>query len=700
MPIRALALGALCLAATCAGCSDGGGLARPVADPAAAARAFKLYYKERVERAVVAYQRVMLVGDTDFGVTLGKAGVARQGDELEIVPGPNDNNMIGLSVWTTWHAYRQFRSRTLELALARMLNGLAFFEAVSGHPGLTARFVYPGWTRVVDGRAGTVTRTRDGQPAAPPAAYNPELEAELIAAFWGGLRVTHREDPADFLFQYMPAVEIGRYALTYSFSALPAYLRSSDCCASIVRTPAPHPWEGAFWGNHNSRDNFPDLALGYVTALGVARDRTSTPALRAAAERALAAGRRIGDSIAAHDALLTVSEHRPYAELEPSGKVRPDGEVEVEDLGTLADCPMAFLSRALSSGGLTTPLPTVRAPGSIEYLLVDAFGAEVSCEVQQNRACSRLAEAFCGLDWDQMEQMTIFGTPWLELVRQLEESSPGSAEAMIGGFQDDFYEITLAMSALVQYADLAGERELGAQARAALADLTHLMRVFADIIYTRTQPARLAARLAEAAQFEAWAGLSQAPAADLGDFADAEAHVANLESWLTLPDTQPAELLSDEALRAEIERELPRASETVQRRYAEAYGADPPIRRAGQGYEARGVPEAEHPWQPVERPHHRVVGGARLLHALPLCETAPALLDCTWAALGCARPDLDESGAVDAADTALWEAAREAHAGARCGAGNDWCGGADLDRTGAVDEIDQAFLAAAQGCRV
>ncbi|HSA21877.1 MAG TPA: hypothetical protein P5076_10530, partial [Myxococcota bacterium] len=204
IPPRGLILCALGLLATCAACADSQGLPRPVADPEAAARAFKLYYKERVERTVVAYQRFMLVGDTTFGVVLDKVGVARTGDEFEVVPGPNDNNDIGVSVWTTWHAYRLFRTRTLELALLRMLNGLVFFEAVSGHPGLTGRFVYPGWTRVVDGPAGTVSRSRQGAPAAPPEPPDPALEAEMIATFYRGVRVTHREDPEDILFAYMP----------------------------------------------------------------------------------------------------------------------------------------------------------------------------------------------------------------------------------------------------------------------------------------------------------------------------------------------------------------------------------------------------------------------------------------------------------------------------------------------------------------
>ncbi len=681
-------------------CSSKEQLATPVADIAAATRAFKLYYKERVDRAMVAYNRFMLFGGVTFAATLGKAGIARQGDDFEVVPGPNDNNMIGISTWTAWHAYRIFRTRTLELSLVRMFNGLHFYEAISGHPGMTSRMVYPGWTRVVDGTTGTVTRTRDGAPATAPEPYSPELQSEIIETLYDGVRITYREDPADILFNYMPAVETGPYSVTYSFSALPRYLRSSDCCASLMRTPAPHAWEGAYWGNHNSRDNFPDLGLGIVAAMDAMNDKTAPSEVREAARRAVEAGRRIGDLIAANDAIMTVDEHNPYDHLINSGAVRPDGETEIEDLGTLADCQMAFLSRAISSESLGLPLPEVRAPSSIEYLLVDLFGEDVSCEViPEGRTCTRLEEAFCGQDWSTMEQMKVYGTPWLDLVRGLEEGSPGIAEDLIGGFQDDFYEITLAVAALVNYADVKGEAELGAQARNVLGDMTRLMRIFADIIYTRTQPGRLAERMYQAALFDGWGGLASTPVADLGDLSVAEQHISNIESWLELSDTQPAALLTDEEIRTQVESRLAGRSETVKQRYADHYGDTPPVRRSPEGYEARGVPQADHPWQPVERPHHRIVGGARLLHALPLCTTAPEILDCTWAALGCERPDMNADGTVDAADTTLFETLRDAHDGVPCRSKNQWCQGADLDRTGTLDEVDGAFIEAAQGCR-
>lgn len=683
-----------------AGCESTENLPGPVEDIEAAARAFKLYYKERVERVTVSYNRFLLVGDLTFGTNIGKVGIAKQGNEYEVVPGPNDNNPIGISIWTTWHAYQIFRTRTLELTLVRMFNGLRFFEEVSGHPGVTSRFVYPGWTRIVDGQTGSVTRTRGGAPATAPTRYNTELEDEIMKAFYDGIRVTYREDPEDILFNYMPATEPHRYSVIYSFSGLPGYLRSSDCCCSIMRTPAPYPWEGAYWGNHNSRDNFPDLSLGLVTAMEAAKDQSLPDEVREAAEGAVEAANRIGDLIVQNDALMTVGEHTPYDQLTNSGAVRPDGEVEGQDLGTLSDCQMAYLSRAISSEGLGLPPPPAPAPSApIEAIFIDIFGDNVDCEVADGtRTCTRVEEAFCGWDWSNLEEMTIYDQPWLEMIREMEDESPGTAEMLLGSWQDDYYEITLAATALINYADLTGNRELGDRARSALSGLARLMRIFADLIYSHDNPGRLAEQTYRAALFEGWGALEPVPLEDLGEFATAENEIAYIESWLTMDDTQPAAMRTDEQIREMIAGQLEGSSDTVKRRYADNYGDTPPVRVAGEGYEARGAPEAEHPWRPVERPHHLVVGHVRLLQALPLCNTSPQLLDCTWAAMGCERPDLNSDRTVDETDSAQFETLRQEFSGKSCREKNDWCQGADLDRTGRVDETDAAFVQAAQGC--
>ncbi|MFH1531883.1 MAG: hypothetical protein ABIK09_14250 [Pseudomonadota bacterium] len=677
----------------------GDALAAPVADPEAAARGFRLYYRERVERAVVAYNRFMLFGDVPFATTIGKAGVARSGDDWEVVAGPNDNNRIGVSIRTTWYAYRVFRSRFLALSLIRMLEGLVFFEALSGHPGLTARMVYPGWTRVVDGAAGTVERTRGGELVVAPVAVDPALEAEMIAAFFNGFHCTWREDPEDVLLEYMPAREIGPYAVTYSFSMTPRYLRVSDCCTSLMRIPEGEPWAGAWFGNHNSRDNFPDLAMGYLVARQIMDDTDVDADLQETAARAWAAGQRVGDLIQTHEGrLMTVDEHNPYDTLVVAGAVRPDGETEAEDLGSLSDCQMVFLARALSTGGLSLPLPELPAPGSLEFLLADFLGG--SCPLQEPvRTCTRLQEAYCGKDWSTIGELEFMGRPWLDAVAKLEADAPGAAEDLIGSFQDDFNEKTIAALALVTYAGAVNDEALLAEAQAALGEITTLLRFFGELLWARTQPDRLVERRYEAALFDAEGGLEVDPA-ELGDLARAEAQMARLEGMLDLPETPTEALRTDEEILALVEDRLAGASETTRERYLEHYGETPPLRRAGDGYEARGHhPEFDWPWKEVATPRHHQLGGVRLLEAIPLCVTAPHLLDCTWARLGCRRPDLDGSGAVDAVDQALLEAALAAHGESPCGAVNDWCGGADLDHTGTADAVDQAFMAAAQGCR-
>jgi len=674
-------------------------LATPVADPEAAARAFRLYYRERVERAVVAYNRFMLFGDVTFATTIGKAGVARAGDDWEVVAGPNDNNRIGVSIRTTWYAYRVFRTRILALSLIRMLEGLVFFEAVSGHPGLTARMVYPGWTRVVDGVAGTAERTRSGELVVAPVAVDAALEGEMIAAFFDGFRCTWREDPEDVLLEYMPAREIGPYAVTYSFSMTPRYLRVSDCCTSLMRVPEGEPWEGAWFGNHNSRDNFPDLAMGYLVARQIMNDPDVDADLQATAARAWAAGQRVGDLVQTHEGrLMTVDEHNPYDTLVVAGAVRPDGETEAEDLGSLSDCQMTFLARALSSEGLSMPLPELPAPGSLEFLLADFLGG--SCPLPDPvRTCTRLQEAYCGKDWSTIGELEFMGQPWLDAVAKLEADAPGAAEDLIGSFQDDFNEKTIAALALVTYARAVNDEALLAEAQSALGEITTLLRFFGELLWAQTQPDRLAERRYEAALFDAEGGL-EVDLAELGDLARAEVQMARLEGMLDLPDTPSEALRTDEEILAIVGDRLAGASETVRQRYVEHYGETPPLRRAGDGYEARGHhPDFEWPWKGVATPRHHQLGGVRLLEAVPLCVTAPHLLDCTWARLGCARPDLDGSGAVDIVDQALLNAALAAHAETACGAANDWCGGADLDRTGAVDAVDQAFMVAAQGCR-
>jgi hypothetical protein len=676
------------------------GLEAPVPDPVAAARAFTLYYRERVERAVVAYNRFMLFGDIAFAINIRKAGIARTGDTFEVVPGPNDNNSIGTSARAAWFAYKVFRTRLLALSCIRMFDGLAWLATMTGHDGVTGRNAYPGWTLSIDGATGTVTRTREGAAVAPPVAPDEALQAEMLSAFFDGIHVTYRGEPQDILLAYMPVQEIGPYAVTYGFSMLPRFLRVSDCCTSLMRVPAPYPWAGGFFSNHNSRDNFPDLAFGFLAAREAMDDPDADPDVRAAAGRAWAAGQLVGDSVQANGGrIMTVGEEGPWEQLIPSGQVRPDGTTEAEDLGSMSDCQMTYLARALSTQGLALPLPELPEPGALDRLFAPILDKDVGCAPEgATYTCTSLAGALCGKDWGQMNELTLGHKGLIDKALQMEATVPGSANAILGHFYGNYDQPVNSLLGVVEYARVTGNAELLAAARAALKQMTDLSRVFADVLYASTNPGEQARKRYWTALIDAQGGLP-ASTADLGELAEAEQQMARLEGVLDMGDTGPAALLSDEQIAARVQDELSGESDVVKQRYADAWGTTPPLRRTADGYEARtSTPEGVTDWHAVPTPRHVVYGGLELLEALPLCVSAPGALDCTWARLGCARPDLDHDGTVGEADRARFEQSRAA-ATTGCGAANDWCGGADLDRTGTVDALDEAFLAAADGCR-
>ncbi len=700
---RATAL-AIALAALVAGCGDvgsaGGGAEptmAPVADPDAAASAFRLFYRERVERATLAYNRFGLFGDTVAATTIGSRAIARDGDTIEVIPRATDNNLIGTSALGAWNAYRVFRTRTLELTLIRMLDGLALAEAVTGIPGLTVREVMPGWTRTVDGRDGTVTRTRDGATAVHPDPPDPALEAEIVSTFSDGLRFVYREDPAEVFFGFEPAASFEHYAKTLSIDERPRFLRESDCCSSLMRTPEGYPWAGAWWGNHNSRDNFPDLSIGIVTAIEVARDPTVGDQLRRSAERVVEAGRRIGDLVQANGGnLMTVDEYHDYGDLTVGGARRPHGDPENQDLGSMAACQMAYLAKTISSDGLDLPYPALPLPGEIEQLLLsDLFGVEIDLPIYD---CLDLNQAYFGESFDSIGQGDVFGVTLFELIGVLDRLSPGLAETILGSFQNDYDDVVEATQTVLAYARILGKTGLEESARAALLSQTRLQRTFADLLYSRSEPERAASQRYDAALFEAGAGIEgETTRADLGDFATAEARIAQIESELTIGETPPAALVSDEEIARRIEANL--AGEklaSVVERYRAAYGTTPPLRRTADGYEART--SVDPTYRAVEVPHHRFLGGAHYLEEIAVCVHSPAILDCTWAKLGCAAADLDGDGDSDATDRSLQASAAGTAAGRSCGSRNGWCDGADADHTGRVDELDAAFVAAAEGC--
>jgi hypothetical protein len=668
----------------------------------AATAAFKLYYVERVHRVITSYNRFATFGDSGFSAAIGALGIARDGDEFEIIPGPTDNNQIGTAVFNTYQAYRALRTRTLEVALIRMFRGLEFIERVTGVPGLTVREAYPGWTRVMDGIAGTVTRTRDGKPAPNPMEPEAAFEAEVLETFYRGVRITYRENPAEFLFTYMPATNPVDYAVTHSFSHLPRYLHASDCCSSLMRTPAPHEWEGAFWGNHNSRDNFPDFGIGFVAAFEASEDPNASADVREAARLALAAGQRIADLIQEHGGTqMTIDEWHDYGQLTPGGERRPHGLMEAGDpndnLGGLAACPDIYLARAISSHGLASPVPELPLAGTLDDQLA---GGGIDCPLVpfEDQRCRTLQDAYCGLTWETFDQLAIGGVPVIDLLNALEQATPGSGERYLASFQGDFEHIVKSMAALAHYARVTGDDELQAESRRALAAMTEGMRVQGDLAWGVTMPERAKLQRFSAALLDAIGG-TEVHREDLGDFAIEEARLAHLENLLQMADTEPDPLRTDEEILALVEGKVTALgantdgwSQTVYERYRDAYGMEPPLRRAGDGYEAR---QAGGDWMPAEVPHH-LRTGVELLTAVATCQAAPEILDCTWARLGCARPDLNGDGMVDADDRALFEAGGDE--GDACDEADDFCDGADLDRSGRIDEYDRAFMDAAEGC--
>lgn len=689
----------------------------------ARANAFRLYYRERVERVLLSYNRFAAVADSVAAATINKQAIARSGNTFEVVPGPNDNNSIGQAAFDAYHAYKTLGGRPLALTCIRLFEGLTFIEGVSGHPGLTCREALPGWTLTMDGVNGTVSRVRDGAPVASPVPTPPGLEQEILSTFYDGVVITYRADPSEYYFTFKPVNELEAFAITFVFSGLPDFLRISNCCSSWMKSQVGH-WAGGFWGNHNSRDNFPDLALGYLAARECAADPNADEDLRLAAQRAAEAGARIGDSIMAHGgALMTVDEHHDYDVLEPSGQVRPDGTTEWQDLGSMASCQMAYLAQALSTEGLSWPPPPVPLPGALETMFLYELMHDLGfCFPLPVRNCDCIDDAYLGKTWGEALEMEILGFPWYKVADFISQLDPDLFPELLGGMMDDFKEMELAVVAIGYYAQISGKPEVYESAIESLANLIGLQRILACLVYDVLDDPELSQAMVEASArggkadpleslrsggeemlylavvFSRMFGLD-APDEDLLGFAPAESQNDWIESQLYRGDTSPWPLLSDEEIRSRIEAGLEHKEPWIQERYHERFGeTGPPVRRAGEGYEAIG-PDGE--WGPAENPRHEWFGGFKLFFELPLCTFDPSTLDCTWAAMGCVRADLDGSGAADGDDLAIFQAAWEQYGpGATCSEADDWCGGADLDRSGLLDEEDPAFMDAAQGCSV
>ncbi len=692
----------------------------PAPNPSAKADAFQLFYKERSARAITSLNRFSFSGDTVAANAFCKMAIAKDGDEYEVVPGPEGNNPFGKSAFSTWMLYQAIGGRNLELSMIRMFEGMVFNEAISGHPGLTTREALPGWTRTIDGDALTTTRTKWGVPVAPPVAYSSALETEIIETFFDGLTFRYRENPEEYLFNFKAINELTTFAIVYVFEQLdhdPPFLRVSDCCSSFM-IAQQGTWTGAYWGNHNSRDNFTDIAMGFLAAMEVASTKDLPADLVSAAEHAVEAAQRTGDNIIEHDSILmTVDEFHDYQTLPRAGDRRPDGETEWQDLGSLSSCQMAYVAQAISSDGLDTPVPVLPLPGAVEttylhYFFEEVIGITIPLPTLK---CRTLDDAFIGMGWGDILNMEIFGIPWYEIAEAVAVIWPELFPDLLGSMMDDFQEMELGAVALCYYAQLSAKPELFAEARQTLSNLIELQKILAKLVYGLTDNPDTRTRLIDAFGEEAVARQRKSaaemlykaatyarmfdidwPLEDFGDFTLGDERTGYIESFLQLEDTQPWALLSDDEIKTQIETRLAQRESWTQTRYWTRFPEDPPVRRAGDGYECLG-PDDE--WMATENPRHVWMQDFELWFEAPLCVFAPTTLDCSWAQLGCAHVDFDGSGLVDDADEALFTAAyNEYGTGATCSAGNDWCDGADLDLSGVLDDEDTAFMTAALGC--
>jgi hypothetical protein len=689
-------------------------------NPNAKADAFRLFYRERALRANLSFNRHALAGDAVAATAIGKDAIARSGDAWEVVPGPSDNNPIGKSVFNTWKLYRAIGGRELELTLIRMFEGLAFSEAVTGHFGLTVREALPGWTRTMDGVSGTVTRTNGGVPVAPPTAYPAALESEILAAFYGGVVYTYREDPLEYYYGMKAINELEHFAVTLVFSdtdALPDFLRISDCCSSW-RLARRGPWADlGWWGNHNSRDNFTDYVMGYFAAFEAEKTPGLPDDLALAATHAADAARRVGDATVAHgNVLMTVDEWHDYDTLTPAGTVGPDGHWDWQDLGSLSSCQMAYNAQALSSEGLHWPVPEIPLPGAIEVAALRDLFARLGLDLPvAPMSCKTFDDAFVGMGWGDLMDLQLFGMPWYEVARLLAVLQPDLFYDLFHSLMDDFGELELGAVGLCYYAQVAGDPALLGEARDTLWHLIRLQRILAELVYgLASDPERVpvvvardgAEAVAETAKdaaemFYVAAAYARtfgidAPVEDFDGFGLGLARGDYFESYLRLGDTAPWPMKSDAEIRAIIDAELPGRDPWIQERYLARFADAPPVRRAGDGYECIG-PDGN--WRSTENPHHVWLAGVPFWFEATLCVDSPETLDCSWARRGCAPADLDAGGAVDAADAALLDAAWETFGeGAACTEANSFCDGADVDGSGVLDSEDRDYLAAAQGC--
>ncbi len=685
----------------------------PWDNPSAAADAFRLYYKERLARTLVAYNRFKLVGDVVPAHTLGATLIAKSGDHYDVAMHPVDNNDIGWSVFNVYQAYRIFRSRDQALTLIRQFEGLAVAEEISGIPGLTCREWEPGFTTMIDGITGAVERTSDGDPVDPAESYPPELEEEIINAFFADGVYSICGDPKDYYFTIEPIVNPADYSVTFVFEEMPFYLRVSNCCSSFMVSQLG-TFAGYFWGNHNSRDNFPDYAMGYFAACQAMDDPDANADVRASAARACASGKRIGDSVVEHEYnLMTVGEFEPYDEqhLIVAGALRPDGTDEGwEGLGSMNMCQMSYMAKAMSTAGLSSAYETVETPGAYEIIAVKALFELLGLQPPDiTKTCHSIDDFLLDLTWGSFLTMDLAGISIWDIIPSVLNLWPDDVWPVLIELADALDQPEMAIFAVVYYARTTPDRaDLLNEARQTLYHIVEIQRRAAQLVYdwanSQNPPVQEAINKAErylamASLYAHIGGVGNDSFDPLG-FTREENFNAGFEAVLNRPDSTPRPLMDDAYIWQRIQDELAGYGDrpNVVDRYWERFPteADKPLRRFGDHYENVDI---NGDFQEIPNISHQWFSGLDLWKMLPACSLEPTVLDCKWALIGCQGSDLNASGAVDEADQTLFDAAWTAHGeGAACDEGDAWCDGADLDRNGALEQEDADFMSAAQGC--
>ena len=688
----------------------------PWRNPSAKADAFRLYYMERLGRILPAYNRFKLVGDVVPAHTLGATLIDKSGSDYDVALHPVDNNDIGWSVFNVYQGYKVFGSRDQALTLIRQFEGLAVAEEISGIPGLTCREWQPDFNTTIDGLTGAIQRTHDGAPALPAESYPPQLEAEIVEAFFADGVYNIRADPTDYYFNIEPLVNPADYSVTFVFSEMPDYLRVSNCCSSFMVSKLG-PFAGYFWGNHNSRDNFPDFGMGYFAACEAMDDPNADADVRASAARACAAGRRVGDSVVEHGYnLMTVSEFEPYDEehlIVAGATLRPDGTDEGwEGLGSMNMCQMSYMAKALSSEGLMYADEPVEIPGAYEVIAIKALFELLGLAPPEiTKTCHHIDDFMVGLQFGSLLTMEVLGVPLWDALGTLLKIKPDQVWPILIELADNLDQPEMAIFSVVYYARLAEDKaDLHYQAQRTLYHIVEIQRRAAQLVLDWAQaqdpPVPQAVNRAEhylamASLYAHLGGVGNDEFDPLG-FRREENFNAGFEAVLNRPDSTPAPLMEDAYIWQRILSELAGYGDrpnTVER-YWERFPteADKPLRRLGDHYENVGI---DGEFKELANISHQWFSGLDLWKMLPACSLEPTVLDCAWARIGCAKPDLDSSGVVDGADQALFDAAYELYGPPNdtpCDEANEMCDGADLDSSGLVDEEDQAFMAAAQGC--